>query len=69
MNIELNQCLKQLYRETGIPADALATSPESREKFAAEVRDRTGQKNLTAEHVIRQLLRLRKTRQLPRLRR
>ena len=56
-------------RETNVPVDQLATSPELRETFAAKFRARTGQANTATDEMIRLLLRLRKQRQLPRLRR
>ncbi len=69
MDAPIASALKHLYRETNVPADRLATSPELRETFAAKFRARTGQASTATDEVIRLLLRLRKQRQLPRLRR
>ena len=68
MNSDMTKCLRSVYEQIDIPADALVTSPQLREEFANEMRRHTGQAGTATQEIMRMLLRLRKAGGLPRLR-
>jgi hypothetical protein len=68
MNDAMNRCLRHVYEQFDVPADAIVTDPELREAFASEVRKRADDPARETDHVLRDLLRLRKAGGLPRLR-
>ena len=68
MNAELDTTLRQLYLEFDTPADRVLSNPQLAEQFFSRVSDRMGAP-LERETVFRRLLTLRKTGNLPRLRR
>ena len=69
MNEDVSECLRQVYEEFDVPADRVVTDRKLREEVAEAVRSRSDHRRVTTQQVMRQLLRLRKSGQLPRLRR
>jgi hypothetical protein len=69
MDDVMKKALGELYAETGIPADRVVNSEEERSRFADEVRRRVGHADLTTEAIMQQLLNLRRSGGLPRVRR
>ena len=68
MKAELDTTLRQLYLEFDTPADRVLSNPQLAEQFFTRVSDRMGT-SLEREAVFKRLLTLRKTGNLPRLRR
>ena len=68
MTAKLDSTLQQLYLEFDTPADRVLSNPRLAEMFFARVRDRMGAP-LERETVFNRLLTLRKSGNLPRLRR
>ncbi len=69
MNRAMLKAYCAAYCALDVPADDVLVDPETRERFADEVRRRLGRADLTTPNILRQLLAIRRSGQLPRLRR
>ncbi len=69
MQTDISESIQQVYIEFDTPADVVVTDPILREEVAAEIRRRTGARDMTTDQVMRRLLRMRKAGHLAKLRR
>ena len=69
MTTRVENILRTVYASFDTPADRITTDLGLRDEFTNEVRRRTCDDKLTSDEAMRALLRLRKSGELPRLRR